>query len=95
MPVEHMLDYSLAAIGSLLLLLFGLVGYVFRSLSADMNRLLMALTDRLDKHEDQLRNHDARLVRLETKSDVEGFCLLRGRGDLGAMPPQSKRERRP
>lgn len=67
MPVEHMLDYSLAAIGTLLLLLFGLVGYMFRSLKGDMRGLLAVITDRLDKHEDQLQDHNARLVRLETK----------------------------
>jgi len=67
MPVEHMLDYSLAAIGTLLLLLFGLVGYMFRSLKGDMRGLLEVITDRLDKHEDQLQDHNARLVLLETK----------------------------
>lgn len=69
MPVELMLNYSLAVIGTLLLLLFGLVGYMFRSLKGDMRGLLEVITDRLDKHEDQLQDHNARLVRLETKME--------------------------
>lgn len=69
MSVELMLNYSLAVIGTLLLLLFGLVGYMFRSLKGDMRGLLEVITDRLDKHEDQLQDHNARLVRLETKME--------------------------
>ena len=31
-----------------------------------------AINDRIDKHENQLSDHSARLVRLETKLDVRG-----------------------
>lgn len=69
MSVEKMLNYALTAIGALLLMLFGLVTYEFQSLSTDVKGLQTAITDRLDKHEVKLSDHDARIVRLETRMD--------------------------
>ena len=69
MPVEKMLNYAFTAIGALLLMLFGLVTFEFQSLSTVVNGLQPAITDRLDKHEGKLSDHDSRIVRLETKLD--------------------------
>ncbi len=69
MPVEKMLNYAFTAIGALLLMLFGLVTFEFQSLSTDVKGLQTAITDRLDKHEGKLSDHDSRIVRLETKLD--------------------------
>ena len=69
MPVEKMLNYAFTAIGALLLMLFGLVTFEFQSLSTDVKELQTAITDRLDKHEGKLSDHDSRIVRLETRMD--------------------------
>lgn len=69
MPVEKMLNYAFTAIGALLLMLFGLVTFEFQSLSTDVKGLQTAITDRLDKHESKLSDHDSRIVRLETRMD--------------------------
>ena len=70
MSLEKFLNYALGAIGGLLLMLFGLVTYEFQALSDDVRGLQAAITDRLDKHETKLVDHDNRLVRLETLRDM-------------------------
>ena len=70
MSLEKVLNYALGAIGALLLMLFGLVTYEFQALSDDVRGLQAAITDRLDKHETKLVDHDNRLVRLETLRDM-------------------------
>ncbi|SCM70000.1 hypothetical protein [Desulfovibrio sp. 86] len=70
MSLEKVLNYALGAIGALLLMLFGLVTFEFQALSNDVRGLQAAITDRLDKHETRLVDHDNRLVRLETLRDV-------------------------
>ena len=70
MSLEKVLNYALGAIGGLLLMLFGLVTYEFQALSDDVRGLQAAITDRLDKHETKLVDHDTRLVRLETLRDM-------------------------
>lgn len=70
MSLEKVLNYALGAIGALLLMLFGLVTYEFQALSNDVRGLQAAITDRLDKHEIKLVDHDNRLVRLETLRDM-------------------------
>ncbi len=70
MSLEKVLNYALGAIGGLLLMLFGLVTYEFQALSDDVRGLQAAITDRLDKHETKLVDHDNRLVRLETLRDM-------------------------
>lgn len=70
MSLEKVLNYALGAIGALLLMLFGLVTYEFQGLSNDVRGLQAAITDRLDKHETKIVDHDNRLVRLETLRDV-------------------------
>lgn len=70
MSLEKVLNYALGAIGGLLLMLFGLVTYEFQALSNDVRGLQAAITDRLDKHETKLVDHDNRLVRLETLRDM-------------------------
>lgn len=70
MSLEKVLNYALGAIGALLLMLFGLVTYEFQGLSNDVRGLQDAITDRLDKHETKIVDHDNRLVRLETLRDV-------------------------
>lgn len=69
MSVEKMLQYALTAIGALLLMLVGLVTFEFQALKGDVRNLQAAITDRLDKHEARLTDHDARIVRLETRMD--------------------------
>ncbi|WP_394027489.1 hypothetical protein [Desulfovibrio falkowii] len=71
MSLEKVLNYALGAIGALLLMLFGLVTYEFQALSSDVRGLQAAITDRLDKHETKLVDHDNRLVRLETLRDMK------------------------
>ena len=70
MSLEKVLNYALGAIWGLLLMLFGLVTYEFQALSDDVRGLQAAITDRLDKHETKLVDHDNRLVRLETLRDM-------------------------
>ena len=70
MSLEKVLNYARGAIGALLLMLFGLVTYEFQALSDDVRGLQAAITDRLDKHETKLVDHDNRLVRLETLRDM-------------------------
>ena len=70
MSLEKFLNYALGAIGGLLLMLFGLVTYEFQAHSDDVRGLQAAITDRLDKHETKLVDHDNRLVRLETLRDM-------------------------
>ena len=70
MSLEKVLNYALGAIGGLLLMLFGFVTYEFQALSDDVRGLQAAITDRLDKHETKLVDHDNRLVRLETLRDM-------------------------
>lgn len=70
MSLEKVLNYALGAIGALLLMLFGLVTYEFQGLSNDVRGLQAAITDRLDKHETKIVDHDNHLVRLETLRDV-------------------------
>ena len=71
MSLEKVLNYALGAIGALLLMLFGLVTYEFQALSNDVRGLQAAITDRLDKHETKLVDHDNRLMRLETLRDMK------------------------
>lgn len=71
MSLEKVLNYALGAIGALLLMLFGLVTYEFQALSSDVRGLQAAITDRLDRHETKLVDHDNRLVRLETLRDMK------------------------
>ena len=70
MSLEKVLNYALGAIGGLLLMLFGLVTYEFQALCDDVRGLQAAITDRPDKHETKLVDHDIRLVRLETLRDM-------------------------